>query len=105
MNTIKFIVVVSMVLLAAGLVYHQIVNAQQQGDIVDQGDVRQFLELGEQKYREECYKDTEDNVIFDDVMNDLLDYMPDSMREKVCDAQINEIKNQTLGSIIKEDEK
>ena len=100
MNTIKSIVVVSMVLLTTGLVYHQIVNGQQQGDTVDQGDVRQFLELGEQKYREECNKDTEDNEIFDDMMNDLLDYMPDSMREDMCEKKISEIKNQTLGSIL-----
>ena len=93
-----------MVMLSTDLVYYQIVNAQQQGDIVDQGDVRQFLELGEEKYREECYKDIEDNEIFDDIMNDLLDYMPDSMRGEMCEEKISQIKNQTLGSIIKEDE-
>jgi hypothetical protein len=97
---IEYIVVVSMVLVGTYLVYHQIVNAQQQGDIVDQGDVRQFLELGEQKYREECYKDISDNVIFDDIMNDILDYMPDSIREDMCEKKISEIKNQTLGSIL-----
>lgn len=107
MNTIKFIIVVivvSMVLLATDLVYYQVVNGQQQGDILDQRDVRQFLELGEEKYREECYKDIPDNEIFDDTMNDLLDYMPDNVREDMCENKISEIKNQTLGSIL-EDEK
>ena len=36
-------------------------------------------------------------------MNDLLDYMPYSMREDICDARISEIKNQTLGSILKDE--
>ena len=37
---------------------------------MDQGDVRQFLELGEEKYREECNKDISDNKIFDEMMNE-----------------------------------
>src|SRR5687767_5269166 len=96
---IEYIVVVSMVLVGTYLVYHQIVNAQQQGDIVDQGDVRQLLELGEQNI-EKNVKDISDNVIFDDIMNDILDYMPDSIREDMCEKKISEIKNQTLGSIL-----
>ena len=59
MNTILYVMVVSLVLVPFDLVYHQ-VFAQQQ-DIVDQGDVRQFLELGEEKYREECNKDIPNN--------------------------------------------
>lgn len=83
------------------------VNAQVQQaetiDTVDQGDVRQFLELGEEKYREECNKDISDNKIFDEMMNEILDYMPDSLRQDVCEDRINQIKNQTLGSIIEDE--
>ena len=82
------------------------VNAQVQQeetkDIVDQADVRLFLELGEEKYREECNKDIPDNEVLDYTMNDLLDYMPDDFREDICEGIISEIKNQTLGSIIEE---
>lgn len=82
----------------------QTANAQVQQeeprDTVDLGDVRQFLELGEATYREECNKDISDNKIFDEIMNELLDYMPDSLRQDVCEDRISQIKNQTLGSII-----
>ena len=81
------------------------VQQEEKRDTVDLGDVRQFLELGEEKYREECNKDIRDNKIIDDTMNDILDYMPDSLREDICENKINEIKNQTLGSILKDDEK
>ena len=69
---------------------------------MDQADVRLFLELGEEKYREECNKDIPDNEVLDYTMNDLLDYMPDDFREDICEGIISEIKNQTLGSIIEE---
>jgi hypothetical protein len=36
-------------------------------------------------------------------MNDLLDYMPDNVRKDMCEDKINQIKNQTLGSIIEGD--
>ena len=108
MNTIKFVIVVSIALLSTELIYNQVVNAQQEGSvIVDQGDIRQFLELGEEKYRELCFK----SGVLDDTTKDLLDYMPKDMekeltqglREKRCEDKINQIKNQTLGSIIEGD--
>lgn len=75
---------------------------EQTKDIVDQADVRLFLELGEEKYREECNRDIPDNEVLDYTMNDLLDYMPDDFREDICEGIISEIKNQTLDSIIEE---
>ena len=75
---------------------------------VDQGDIRQFLELGEERYRELCLK----SGVLDDTTKDLLDYMPKDMEKELteglrkdrCENKISQIKNQTLGSII-EDEK
>ncbi len=59
---------------------------------LDQQDKEKYLELGEEKFRKDCYK----NLNMDnEVAEDLLDYMPEDFAKDVCESKISEIKNET----------
>jgi len=59
---------------------------------MDQRDKEKYLELGEEKFRKDCYKSLNmDN----EVAEDLLDYMPKDLTKDVCESKISKIKNET----------
>jgi hypothetical protein len=57
----------------------------------DQQDKEKFLELGEEKFRKDCYK----NLNLDKVAEDILEYMPKDFSKDVCEKKISKIKNET----------
>jgi hypothetical protein len=57
-----------------------------------QQDKEKFLELGEEKFREDCYKNLNmDNKITEDIMG----YMPKDFAKDACESKISKIKNET----------
>jgi hypothetical protein len=62
------------------------------GEDKDQQDKEKFLELGEEKFREDCYKSLNmDNKIGED----LLGYMPKDFAKDACESRISKFKNET----------
>jgi hypothetical protein len=62
------------------------------GEDKDQQDKEKFLELGEEKFREDCYKSLNmDNKIAED----LLGYMPKDFVKDACESRISKFKNET----------
>jgi hypothetical protein len=60
-----------------------------------QQDKEKFLELGEEQFRKDCYK----NLNLDnEVAEDLLDYMPEDLTKEICESKISKIKNETATS-------
>ena len=61
----------------------------------DLQDKEKFLELGEEKFREDCYKNlNSDNKLVEDFMKDLTKEIPDFAKD-ACERKISEIKNET----------
>jgi hypothetical protein len=59
---------------------------------LDQRDKEKFLELGEEQFRKDCYKNlNSDNALVGDFMKD----MPKDMIKDVCENKISKIKNET----------
>jgi hypothetical protein len=57
-----------------------------------QQDKEKFLELGEEKFREDCYKNlNQDNKIAEDI----LEYMDEDLAKELCEDTIDRIKNET----------
>jgi hypothetical protein len=58
----------------------------------DQQDKEKFLELGEEKFRKDCYKNlNSDNKITEDILG----YMPKNFAKEACESKISKIKNET----------
>lgn len=59
----------------------------------DKRDVEKFLELGEERFRQDCYKNNnlEGNEFSEGIMKDL----PKDLAEKLCKGKISRIKNET----------
>ena len=59
---------------------------------MDQQDKEKFLELGEEQFRKDCYKNNNlDNEFSKDFMSDL----PKDAVKEICESKINRIKNET----------
>jgi len=59
---------------------------------LNQQDKEKFLELGEKKFRKDCYKNLNQDG---KTAEDLLGYMPKDLVKELCEGKISKIKNET----------
>jgi hypothetical protein len=62
----------------------------------DLQDKEKFLELGEEKFREDCYKNlNSDNKLVEEFMKELTKDLPKDFAKDACETKISKIKNET----------
>ena len=100
MDSIKFVIVVSVFVVVsfASLMTGNLISQPTFGQLdelkkdLNQQDKEKFLELGEEQFRKDCYKNlNQDN----EVAEDILDYMPKDITKDICEGKIEKIKNET----------